>query len=213
MQQQIEVMTAQSGDDYNLDDEQTDKMVIGESDEKVSKISVTKTRQPKCTKCRNHDLTIPKKNHKGICPFESCTCPKCRNIDERRHVLKNQVRIRRHLDQKEKVAKDRKHEVCRVDSHITPQQILVQIPDPSVTFVSMHSPLPSFSAYPYPYSQLTYLTDSLNEESVSTSNASQLELRESSISISELYENNLDISQTSQESNVYYNDSYNQYHY
>ena len=58
-------------------------------------ISPSPKRIPKCAKCRNHALEIPKKGHKGNCWYEDCTCPKCTLIVERREVLAKLVRIRR----------------------------------------------------------------------------------------------------------------------
>ncbi|RWS22892.1 doublesex and mab-3 related transcription factor 3-like protein [Leptotrombidium deliense] len=54
-----------------------------------------KSREVHCSKCRGHGKLELKKNHKGHCDYDNCPCPKCKLMDERRVVLKLQVRQQR----------------------------------------------------------------------------------------------------------------------
>jgi hypothetical protein len=163
VQQEVEVSTTESID---FDEKCSDKLLI---DEKIEEERAPKPREPKCTKCRNHGLILPKKNHKGRCHFEQCQCPKCRIIDERREVLKEQVRIRRKFDQKEKALIDQTINVSGVETHLPSQQpISIQIPKPSIPFVPKYSSLTPLLTYPYRYSQMTYSTESSNSDSYMT---------------------------------------------
>jgi hypothetical protein len=179
VQQKVEVSTIESID---LDNEQSSSKLL--IDEKIEEERAPKPREPKCAKCRNHGLIVLKKNHKGRCRFEQCHCPKCRIIDERREVLKEQVRIRREFDQKEKALIDQTINVSGVETHLPPQQpISIEIPLPSIPFVPKYSSLTPLLTYPYNYSQTTYLTESSN----SGSYAPQTEAQEIPVNTSYKY--------------------------
>jgi hypothetical protein len=167
VQREVEVSTTESID---FDVEQSSgKLLV---DEKIEE-RAPKPREPKCTKCRNHGLIVLKKNHKGKCRFERCHCPKCRIIDERREVLKEQVRIRREFDQKEKAFINQTINVSGVETLPPQQPISIQIPKPSIPFVPKYSSLAPLLTYPYSYSQMTYLTESSNSDSYPLQTESQ----------------------------------------
>ncbi|RWS10140.1 doublesex- and mab-3-related transcription factor B1-like protein [Dinothrombium tinctorium] len=61
----------------------------------VTVVTSSGPRSTKCAKCRMHGFTVPKKNHKGRCMYELCECPRCKLINERREVLRQQVQTQR----------------------------------------------------------------------------------------------------------------------
>ncbi|XP_047494754.1 leucine-rich repeat extensin-like protein 5 isoform X2 [Penaeus chinensis] len=48
-----------------------------------------------CDKCRNHDIWVRKRGHKGNCPYEKCSCPYCSFTATRQKLMKHQQRVRR----------------------------------------------------------------------------------------------------------------------
>ncbi|XP_068244156.1 PAX-interacting protein 1-like isoform X2 [Palaemon carinicauda] len=52
-------------------------------------------KQQVCDKCRNHDIWVLKRGHKGKCPYENCTCQYCSFTIKRRDLMKHQQRVRR----------------------------------------------------------------------------------------------------------------------
>lgn len=52
-------------------------------------------KQQVCDKCRNHDVWVLKRGHKGKCPYENCTCQYCSFTIKRRDLMKHQQRVRR----------------------------------------------------------------------------------------------------------------------
>ncbi|CAL4070179.1 unnamed protein product, partial [Meganyctiphanes norvegica] len=54
-----------------------------------------------CDKCRNHELIIRKRGHKGKCKYEHCVCEKCTLTLERRMLFKHQQRLWRKPESQE----------------------------------------------------------------------------------------------------------------
>ncbi|KAM9039200.1 doublesex- and mab-3-related transcription factor C2 isoform 5-T6 [Sarcophilus harrisii] len=50
----------------------------------VPSASLPGSRAPTCTRCRNHGLAAPLKDHKHLCLFRACECQKCALLLERR---------------------------------------------------------------------------------------------------------------------------------
>lgn len=53
------------------------------------------SKQQVCDKCRNHDVWVLKRGHKGQCHYENCTCQYCSFTIKRRDLMKHQQRVRR----------------------------------------------------------------------------------------------------------------------
>lgn len=44
---------------------------------------MSRKREIKCTRCRNHGQEKNLKGHKKSCPYRYCACPKCAIVSER----------------------------------------------------------------------------------------------------------------------------------
>ncbi|XP_074543669.1 uncharacterized protein LOC141803491 [Halichoeres trimaculatus] len=58
-------------------------------------------KQPKCSRCRHHGITVPQKGHSKICPYLKCVCRKCNLITERTRISTLQRNLRRKAKIKE----------------------------------------------------------------------------------------------------------------
>ncbi|KAK9526517.1 hypothetical protein VZT92_015214 [Zoarces viviparus] len=56
------------------------------SKEQLSVAATEQPRKPKCTRCRNHGIIVPKKGHVKCCPFLNCDCWKCDIITRRTRI-------------------------------------------------------------------------------------------------------------------------------
>ena len=62
----------------------------------VSSNTTKRTRKPSCTLCSNHGKRKDLKGHKYVCEFSDCECDHCDRGRERRKVMREQVKLRRH---------------------------------------------------------------------------------------------------------------------
>ncbi|XP_070509400.1 doublesex- and mab-3-related transcription factor dmd-10-like [Chironomus tepperi] len=54
-------------------------------------------RQQMCRKCRFHDLINPMREHKKKCPYQTCTCEKCRKVKSRCSAFNDEAKVTRKL--------------------------------------------------------------------------------------------------------------------
>lgn len=66
----------------------------------------SRSRNPKCARCRNHGITVLVKGHKRFCKFRECQCHNCLLIVDRQKVMARQVALRRAQDQDDKMIKE-----------------------------------------------------------------------------------------------------------
>ncbi|KAG8436881.1 hypothetical protein GDO86_007827 [Hymenochirus boettgeri] len=52
-------------------------------------------RPPKCSRCRNHGLSVLVRGHSGSCAWKHCTCPKCSLITKRSKIQTAQKLLRK----------------------------------------------------------------------------------------------------------------------
>lgn len=64
-------------------------------------------RNPKCSRCRNHNKIVDVKGHKPFCEFRFCQCKKCLLIAERQKIVAKQIALGRALEQEKLLWKNK----------------------------------------------------------------------------------------------------------
>jgi len=70
----------------------------GNSSTQLVSTQPTKRKLPCCTRCSNHGLVMPLKNHKRYCRYQNCVCGPCELTVERQKVQARQTALKRALD-------------------------------------------------------------------------------------------------------------------
>ncbi|XP_061931826.1 protein doublesex isoform X1 [Apis cerana] len=64
-----------------------------------SSTNTPKPRARNCARCLNHRLEITLKSHKRYCKYRTCTCEKCKITANRQQVMRQNMKLKRHLAQ------------------------------------------------------------------------------------------------------------------
>ena len=58
--------------------------------------------QPKCARCKNHNVDVELRGQKRFCRWRECSCILCVKLKEKQKIMAEQVSLRRQQDEEER---------------------------------------------------------------------------------------------------------------